>query len=230
MIQTSIYALIGILLGPQLQRWPYFTTSLIIGLIFPDIDVVFDFILSLFLNFNFGQDTYISNSIFHSLILIPFICLIILIYQELKNKKNYNIVVGFSIGMLVHILFDILTLQSVGIFFPLPLESNLNLNDFLNYKMPLMVKIVFNILTLLLFRIYTWKIINLILSEPKKHPHKVKILLLWMKIQLYLFLIFILLIYFDTTEKINSIFFGVSYTLSFAMVIYMTLKTKKLIN
>ena len=85
MIQTSIYALIGILLGPQLQRWPYFTTSLIIGLIFPDIDVVFDFILSLFLNFNFGQDTYIYNSPYSTTTLLY---VVRQIFQQDKKKRR----------------------------------------------------------------------------------------------------------------------------------------------
>jgi len=72
--------------------------------------------------------------------------------------------------------------------------------------------------------------INSILNQSKKYNRLVKKLTVWMKVQLYLFLIFILLIYFDRSEMINSIFFGVSYTLSYAMIIYMTLKTKKLIN
>tara|TARA_Y100000768_G_C23797390_1_gene595465 strand:- start:13 stop:705 length:693 start_codon:yes stop_codon:yes gene_type:complete len=230
MIQTSIYTLIGILLSKRLSERPYLITSLIIGLIFPDLDIILDFIFSLFLNFNFIHKTYIGNSIFHSLLLIPFICLIILMYQEINKNKNYNIVIGFSAGVLAHILFDILSLQSVGIFFPLPLETNLNLNDFFNYKIPLIIINILNLLTLILFRFYTWKIINLILNQSQNYHILIKRLSLWMKIQLYLFLIFILLIYFDTTETINSVFFGISYTLSFAMVIYMTLKTKKLIN
>ena len=230
MIQTSIYTIIGILLSKRLPERPYLITSLIIGLIFPDLDIILDFIFSLFLNFNFIHKTYIANSIFHSLLLIPFICLIILMYQEINKNKNYNIVIGFSAGVLAHILFDILTLQSVGIFFPLPLEKNLNLNFFFNYEIPLIMINILNLLTLILFRLYTWKIINLILNQSQNYHILIKRLSLWMKIQLYLFLIFILLIYFDTTETINSVFFGISYTLSFAMVIYMTLKTKKLIN
>tara|TARA_B100000676_G_scaffold243785_1_gene245694 strand:- start:883 stop:1575 length:693 start_codon:yes stop_codon:yes gene_type:complete len=230
MIQTSIYTLIGILFSKRLAERPYLITSLIIGLIFPDIDIILDFIFSLFLNFNFIHKTYIDNSIFHSLLLIPFICLIILMYQEVNKNKNYNIVVGFSAGVLMHILFDILTLQSVGIFFPLPLEKNLNLNVFFNYKIPLIMINILNLLTLMLFRLYTWKIINLILNQSQNYHILIKRLSLWMKIQLYLFLIFIFLIYFDTNGMINSVFFGASYTLSFAMVVYMTFKTKKLIN
>mgnify|MGYP001502336139 FL=1 len=90
MIQTSIYTLIGILFSKRLAERPYLITSLIIGLIFPDIDIILDFIFSLFLNFNFIHKTYIDNSIFHSLLLIPFICLIILMYQEVNKNKNYN--------------------------------------------------------------------------------------------------------------------------------------------
>ena len=96
MIQTSIYVLFGILFGGKITNQPYLTTSLIIGLIFPDLDIILDFIFSLFFDFNFIHNTYIANSIFHSLLLIPFICLAILIYQEINKNKNYNIIAGFS--------------------------------------------------------------------------------------------------------------------------------------
>jgi len=128
MIQTSIYALIGILISQKLKNRLYFSTSFILGLMIPDLDVVLDFILSLFFNFNFTYESYINNTLFHSLLLIPFISLGILIYQEIKNKKQYNVVIGITLGFLFHIIFDIISFQPVAIFFPLPLESNLNLN------------------------------------------------------------------------------------------------------
>tara|TARA_Y100000766_G_scaffold23414_2_gene16324 strand:- start:10721 stop:11413 length:693 start_codon:yes stop_codon:yes gene_type:complete len=230
MIQTSIYALIGILISQKLKNRLYFSTSFILGLMIPDLDVVLDFILSLFFNFNFSYESYINNTLFHSLLLIPFISLGILIYQEIKNKKQYNVVIGITLGFLFHIIFDVISFQPVAIFFPLPLESKLNLNHFISFKVPIYFKNISNLLTIIIFRLYTWKVINLILNQSKKYKRLVKKLTVWMKVQLYLFLIFILLIYFDSSEMINSIFFGVSYTLSFAMTIYMTLKTKKLIN
>ena len=73
MIQTSIYALIGILISQKLKNRLYFSTSFILGLMIPDLDVVLDFILSLFFNFNFTYESYINNTLFHSLLLIPFI-------------------------------------------------------------------------------------------------------------------------------------------------------------
>ena len=48
MIQTSIYVLFGILFGGKITNQPYLTTSLIIGLLFPDLDIILDFIFSLF--------------------------------------------------------------------------------------------------------------------------------------------------------------------------------------
>ena len=69
--------------------------------------------------------------------MIPFLSLLILIYLEYKNKNNIAIVIGLSLGMLIHIFIDIITLKSVGIFYPLfNIELNLNLNNFLNLQIP----------------------------------------------------------------------------------------------
>ena len=58
----------------------------------------------------------------------------------------------------------------------------------------------------------------------------IKKLTIWMKIQLYIFLLFLLLIYFGVDEAIFSNLFGLLYTVSFVIMIYMTYKTRKIIN
>ena len=144
MIHTGINALIGLQLSHLFKNRKLLSTSIIIGIILPDLDLILDFILSLFLNFNFLDKPYISHSIFHSLFMIPFLSLLILIYLEYKNKNNSNIVIGISMGMIIHIIFDIITLNPIGIFYPLfNLELNFNLNDYLNIEIPKVIKKLF---------------------------------------------------------------------------------------
>ena len=85
MIHTSINALIGLQLTQFIKNKKLLSTSIIIGIILPDIDLILDFILSLFYNYNFLFQPLISNSIFHSLLMIPFLSLLILIYLEYKK-------------------------------------------------------------------------------------------------------------------------------------------------
>tara|TARA_B110000263_G_scaffold16561_1_gene13274 strand:+ start:157 stop:852 length:696 start_codon:yes stop_codon:yes gene_type:complete len=231
MIHTSINALIGLHLSRFIPNRKLLSMSIIIGMILPDLDLILDFILSLFLNFNFLNEPYISNAIFHSLFMIPFLSLLILIYLEYKNKNNANIVIGLSIGMIIHIILDIITLNSIGIFYPLfDLGSNLNLNDYLNFQIPEIITKILYAFDFFFFRLYTWMIINLIISHKDDNSKIIKKLTIWMKIQLYIFLLFLLLIYFDVNESAFSNFFGLLYTPSFVIALYITYKTRKIIN
>jgi hypothetical protein len=68
MIHTSINALIGLqlrLLG-FIPNTKLLSTSIIIGMVLPDVDLILDFFISLFLNYNFLNEPYVSNAIFHS--------------------------------------------------------------------------------------------------------------------------------------------------------------------
>jgi len=231
MIHTSINALIGLQLSQFIPNRKLLSTSIIIGMILPDLDLILDFLLSLFLKFNFLDKPYISNAIFHSLFMIPFLSLLILIYSEYKNKNNPSIVIGLSTGMILHIIFDIITLNSIGIFYPLfDLSSNFNLNKYLTIQIPEIITKLLYAFDFFFFRLYTWMIINLIISYGNNNFKIIKKLTIWMKIQLYIFLLFLLLIYLDVDETTFSNLFGLLYTPSFVIALYATYKTRKIIN
>ena len=80
------------------------------------------------------------------------------------------------------------------------------------------------------FRLYTWMIIQLIIDNKNDYFRIIKKLTIWMKIQLYIFLLFLLLIYFEVDDSTFSNFFGILYVPSFLMALYMTYKTRKIIN
>ena len=231
MINTGINAIIGLQLKKFTPNHTLLSTSIIIGMILPDIDLVIDYLLSLFFDFNFLYSPQISNTLFHSLFVIPLFGLLILIYLEYKNKNNISIVIGLSTGMLLHVLFDIITLKSVGIFYPLfNAELNLNLNQYLNLQIPdQFIKILY-LFDFFFFRLYTWMIINLIIDNKSDQFQILKKINLWMKIQLYIFLLFLLLIYFGVSNHMFAYLFGLAYTISFIMTLYMTYKTRKIIN
>ena len=231
MINTGINAVIGLQLKKFTPKQTLLSTAIIIGMILPDIDLVIDYLLSLFFNFNFLYSPQISNTLFHSLFAIPILGLLILIYLEYKNKNNIAIVIGLSLGMLIHIFIDIITLKSVGIFYPLfNIELNLNLNNFLNLQIPNQFTKILYAFDFFFFRLYTWMIIELIINNKNDQFQILKKVNLWMKIQLYVFLLFLLLIYFGVSNDMFAYLFGLAYTISFTMTLYMTYKTRKIIN
>ena len=119
MAHTSIYAIIGLKTEKIIPKNKYFLTSIIIGIILPDIDFILQHICDV-LKILGIPTLIVSNSIFHSIFMLPLISLLILIYAEIKQKKELKVVAtGIAIGMALHIIIDIITFQSVGVFYPL---------------------------------------------------------------------------------------------------------------
>lgn len=231
MIHTSINALIGFQLTQFFKAKKLLSTSIIFGIILPDIDLIFDFILSLFYNYNFLFQPFISNSIFHSLLMIPFLSLLILIYLEYNDKNDSNIVIGLSIGMLAHVIIDVISLDSIGIFFPLfDLKSNFSLNTYFNIHTSEHIKKILYAFDFFFFRLHTWVIIKLIITKVNDDANIIKTLSILMKLQLYIFLMFLLLIYFDVSIALFSNLFGLLYIPCFFMALFMTYKTRKIID
>jgi len=231
MAHTSIHAIIGLKTENIIPKNKYLLTSIIIGMILPDFDLILRYIFDILNSFQISMPI-ISNSIFHSIFMIPLITLLILIYSELKQKKDLKIIAsGIAIGMIFHIIFNIITLQSIGIFYPLiELESNFNLNQYLNitfenkyYKWICASEFFF-------FRLYGWMIIQKIIKNPFNNHKLINKINLWVKLELYIFVLFLLLIYFDARETLFTNIFGVLYALSFFITFYITYRARKSIN
>ena len=121
--------------------------------------------------------------------MIAFLALLILIYSEYKNKnKLRNTAIGLSIGMMLHIIFDIITMQSVGLFFPLfDSSQNLHFKEYFNINITYNVQKILICSEFLFFSVYGWLFIEEIILNPKNNIHLIKKIKLWMKIEIYIF-------------------------------------------
>ncbi len=127
MAQTTLSAITILKSKSLIKSHDYFITSLLIGSIIPDLDILLNF----FVNQN------INNVFFHSLFSVPFFTLLILIFGEYKKiYKSKRIAFGFNLGIIIHIIFDLITLESVGIFYPLfNSYENLDFKNIVNFKL-----------------------------------------------------------------------------------------------
>ena len=231
MTYTGISALIGLQLEYIIPKRKQLLTSILIGAILPDLDLIINYAFIGF-NFIFGNNILIFNSVFHSIFIIPFLSLLILIYSEL-NKKNdlSNVALGLSIGIGLHIALDIITLQSVAIFFPFFIDNPLNLKQYLKLEIPDNLQKLFYAFNFFLFRAYAWFLIQKIVHNPCNNHRLINKINVWMKIQLYIFLLFLLLIYyFNVSDAIFMYIFTLLYTSSLLIVLYITCKIRKSIN
>ena len=228
MAHTSIHAIIGLKFENIIPRNKYLLTSIIIGLILPDLDLILNYIFEIFQI----SDPIIYNSIFHSIFMIPILSLMILIYSEIKQKKDLKIIaVGIAIGMISHIILNLLTFQSIGIFYPLiGVESNLDLNKYINIQFNNDYYNWISAFEFFFFRLYGWMILQKVIKNPLNNHNFINKINLWIKLELYIFVLFLLLIYFGVEQTVFTNIFGTLYTLSFFIAIYITYKVRKSIN
>lgn len=227
MAQTSINAIIGFKLKNIVPNKKQLLTSIIIGMMLPDLDFIIEYIINLT-----STNYQLHNSIFHSIFMIPFIGLIILIYSEYKSKNKLKIIsIGISIGMVLHIILDVITLQSIGLFSPLfDVKQNFNLKEYFNIDLNKNFERILYSFEFLFFRIYGWLLINKIIQKPKNNANLINKINLWMKLELYIFVLLILFIYFGVNDMIFTNIYGILYIPSFLFALYITYKMRKTLN
>ena len=219
MAQTTLSAITILKSKSLIKSHDYFITSLLIGSIIPDLDILLNF----FVNQN------INNVFFHSLFSVPFFTLLILIFGEYKKiYKSKRIALGFNLGIIIHIIFDLITLESVGIFYPLfNSYENLDFKNIVNFKLNKTTILIFNSFDFLMFRIYGWMLIEQIILNPKKNTKYIKYIRMWMKFELYIFVLFILLIYFRIGDSSIKNIYTLFMMPSIIITLFFTYKLRK---
>ncbi len=226
MAQTSINAIIGFSFKNIVPNKKQLLTSIIIGMMLPDLDFIIEYIINQLTFINYE----LHNSLFHNIFIIPFLSLLILIYSEYKNK-NKIIATGIAIGMLTHITLDVITMQSVGLLFPLfDANQNFDLKEYLEININNNFERILDCFEFLFFRFYGWILIEQIILKPKNNAHLIKKIKLWMNLELYIFLLFILFIYFGVNDLYFEKIYGILYIPSFLFALYTTYKMRLTLN
>ncbi len=228
MAHTSINAIVAFKLKNIAYNKKRIIAPIIIGSMLPDLDFIIEYIIK---HFSIMQ-YQLQNSIFHNIFMIPLLVLLILIYSEYKEKYNLKITaLGLSIGMTFHIIFDIITLQSLGLFFPLfDSSQNFDLKEYLDINIDNNIQKILSCFEFLFFRVYGWLLIEEIILNPKGNSHLIKKIKLWMKLEIYIFLLSILFIYFGMNDKQFTNIYGILYIPSFLFALYITYKIRKTLD
>jgi len=231
MTHSTINSIITLQAKEILPKKKYLVSSIVIGTILPDIDFILSWIFKIS-EINYLINLNILNSFFHSIFMIPLLALIVLIYSEYKKVSEISaIAIGLSIGMFFHIIFDIITFQSVGILYPL-FDSSLNfdLNNYFTINLPDKIKRLIISSEFIFLYVYGWIIINKIIKNPKENYMMIKKITIWIKLELYIFLLFLFFIYFEVSELIFKNTFDIFYILSIMTTIYITFKIRSTID
>ena len=188
---TGFQAIAGYYTNKYIIKYNDLSFSIIIGILLPDMDVVFALFCSLFINFENSLILF-TNKITHSLFLILLIYLWGLIISEIKRNNLYTrITKGIIIGITIHILFDSLfSNQTIFILWPIDIKFNI-LSNFKPSNLFIQLTQLFDFI---LFRCYGWFLNRQIILQPSSNAVYNKLINKWMTIELYFFIIMGLLL------------------------------------
>ena len=221
MAQAGLHAYLSLKSKKWIPDKKYFIAFLL-GSIIPDIDIIFCAIASYYIPIEEAV-YFFHRTITHSIITLAAIYLVFLITYEIKkNNSILNSAYGFIAGMSFHLLIDIFFwFDSIDLFWPLPIP-NINLwfnmdvnNDILNII--LASEFIF-------FRLIAYKLIHIVINNPRNNGNYINYLNLWMKFETLSFMIFIFVILL--LPKLNLLFFGMLYIPSILMLIFSIWKIK----
>jgi len=202
---TALYTIIIFYFNKYFLKNKKLFCPILLGNFIPDFDIFISLIGKLFISSN--SIDYYSNKGLHSFFLILLVYFIGLIFSEILNKKLKIFFKGLSIGIFIHIILDILISQK-GIYFLWPL----NISFVSGFKINIFSKNLYNLLLashFLLFRFYTWTLINKLIKTKTDLLYMLFPFNIWMKCEFYFFitLLFLIFIKFKSLYIIYMFFY-----------------------
>ena len=203
---TGIQPLIANYIYAKTLKNSSITWTIIIGILIPDIDVLFS-LIGIFLKApNISIDLF-TNKFTHSLFIIILIYFIGLIIKEISNKKQAIIISrDIIIGITIHIIIDVLlSNQTIYLLWPLNIKFNL----LSNFNVSSIYTDFLKIFDFIFFRFYGWYVVTKIIEDTKHNSIFIHFINKWMKIEIFISIIMVLLfiIKFKYFEIVWLIFF-----------------------
>jgi membrane-bound metal-dependent hydrolase YbcI (DUF457 family) len=120
---TGAHGIIGLALT-RTTRNPHIRVGLVLGSIFPDLDLTFGMILALlgWIDTPNAVHRTFSHSLLVVIILAAFGAVLVLQGPSINHKQVGWLLVGMVVGVLAHILMDMLLWTPLPIFWPLDLD------------------------------------------------------------------------------------------------------------
>lgn len=245
MAQTGLHTLISFNILKSQSKNNWFLYAFLLGSVLPDLDLIFDFLYKLYKitinQNNLNLNPYLLNKIhlsnydlnmFHSIITISFIYLVALIIYEIKKTKNIlNFGNGLTIGLLAHVFIDLfLFLRPVQILWPLNIAGITPYNIWNNVNIPFYAITAYLSLEFLFFRLFAFKLIEIIIKIKNTDTKYILHLSQWMRIQGLLFILFTIYLNIYEYSYIVFIFYNICLSISIATTIFFIFILRKTIN
>jgi membrane-bound metal-dependent hydrolase YbcI (DUF457 family) len=223
MPQNGVHAIVGTVAGKWMPKKEWLALGVVLGNMFPDLDNLAVAYATLTKADPHGLHRTFTHSIFT---VIAVIILFTFIAALTRQQKWNNFGIGFGIGILMHILLDlILWFNGVELLWPIRYE----LNFWRWFVTPTWLSIILETGEFLAFGLYFFLLSALARRQStdreREGPAKT-----WAYIEFALFILFTVLFFSLGTQGLQYTIFGALYLISMIIVIVLTIQMRKTVE
>lgn len=228
MPQNGIHAIVGIATRKWMPKKEWVFLGVVLGNMFPDLDNL----VVAFANLALGQSAAEAGELYHRTFthsiftILVMVALFYVIAAVTKNEKWKNFGIGFGIGILLHMLVDlVLWFNGVPLFWPLGGE----LNFWAGFETPAWLKILLDTGEFLAFGLYFLLLVSLSERHGTDTERQGSTRILGYA-ELILFVVFTALFFTIGTKGLIYQIFGALYLISLIVGMMITTKMKKTVE
>lgn len=228
MPQNGIHAIVGIATRKWMPKKEWVFLGVVLGNMFPDLDNL----VVAFANLALGQSAAEAGELYHRTFthsiftILVMVALFYVIAAVTKNEKWKNFGIGFGIGILLHMLVDlVLWFNGVPLFWPLGGE----LNFWAGFETPAWLKILLDTGEFLAFGLYFLLLVSLSERHGTDTERQGSTRILGYA-ELILFVVFTALFFTIGTKGLIYQIFGALYLISLIVGMVITTKMKKTVE
>ena len=230
MAQAGIHSMVGVVVRKWAPKAEWLVLGIVLGNLFPDADNLAVAVATLARKSTEGLHRTFTHSLFS---VVAILAVFFIVSAITKRPRWNNLGIGLGIGVLMHILLDLLVwFNGVDILWPIPSWVNL----WANVAPPewfdkLMLTAEF------LFIALFFVMLDILARKQKTDANYLPTLRVWTIIQAALFVVFTILVYLMVATQVATIMtkgfmtiYGLLYLLSLGLAFGVTIRMRKTIE
>lgn len=223
MPQAGVHAIIGTVARKWMPQKEWLLLGVVLGNLFPDLDNLAVAYATLTRVDSHGLHRTFTHSIFTILVIIV---LFAILATLTKNQKWNNFGAGFGIGILMHILLDlVLWFNGVELLWPIRYE----LNFWSWFVVPDWLKIVLDTGEFFAFGLY-FLLLNSLAQQQNTDTERQGSSRTWAYIEFIIFILFTALFFSIGAKGLPYTIFGALYILSLIVGIVITIRMRQTVE
>ena len=224
MPQNGVHAIIGTVTRKWMPQKEWLLLGVVLGNMFPDLD---NLVVAYATLAQLPDPEGFHRTFTHSFFTIALILVLFYIIAAVtQNEKWKNFGNGFGVGILMHILVDlILWFNGVALLWPIQYE----LNFWSWFVTPAWLKIFLDTGEFLAFGLY-FLLLNSLSQKQNTDGDRRRSLNMWAIVQFTLFILFTLMFFVMGAKGLQYTIFGALYLLSMILAMIVTIRMRQTVE